>query len=194
MSVELGSGQEIVRVERHTTDPSFIRRVPKSRLAQRKGDAFFDTVHALNPGEVRLAIADSEAKSTDQNGTRPRLLGAVPVFDDAKGNVFGLVVVETDAVAEAERILDRHVGGQADIFITDGHGQIWVSSRPGRGVKAETATVNVATFVPKAAEFFNSDNTEPTLVIPESGVIANRIRLNSFDPASSVGIILRLAD
>ena len=194
MSMETGTVQEIVRVERHTTDPSSLRRVPKNRLARRKEDAFFHAVRALNPGEVRLAIIDPQADGGGRNWTRPRMLAAVPVYDEMRGNIFGMVVIETDAVAEAEGILNHHNGGDAEIFVTDGHGQVWVSSRPGRGVKIESTTANVAAFVPRAAEFFNPDNAEPALVMPEGGVIANRIRLDSQDPGSGIGVVLRLAD
>jgi hypothetical protein len=141
---------------------------------------------------VRLTVAGSETPGPVR--PRPRFLAAIPVYDEAKGTVFGLVVIETDAAAGAEQILDRHIGGRAEILITDGHGQVWVSSQPGRGVKVETAATNVATVVPGAAEFFNRDTTDLTLVLPESGVIANRVRPASFDPGSSIGVVLRLVD
>jgi hypothetical protein len=194
LSVEKDSAREVARVARVMTDLSFIRRVPKSRLTERKTDAFLNLVRALNPGEVRLAIAEPDANVAAQTGSRPRVLGAVPVYDDAKGNVFGLVMIETDATAEAERILGRDIGGDADIYITDGHGQIWLSSRAGRSDQIESGKENVTSFVPSTKEFFNPGNVESTLIAPEQGVIGYRIRLNPFDPAGSVGVVLRLAD
>jgi len=189
LSLEMGSIHEVGRVERHTSDPSFIRRITKGRLAEHKSSAFFDMVRTLNPGEVRLTISESE-----ENGARPRVLGAVPVYDEAKGDVFGLVVIETDAMAEIAAILSSYTSGRAEVFVTNGRGQIWVISRPGRGVKIATNESNVTNLIPATASFFRPNNAEPTLVIPESGVIANRIRLNPSDPASSVCIILRLAE
>ena len=194
LSVEMGSAEELVRVERHTTDPAFIRRVPKGRLAQRKGGAFFDEVRALSPGEVKLVIDESGANVERRNGFRPRLIGAVPVYDEARGNVFGLVTIETDAVADAEQILDRLSDRQTEVFITDARGRIWVASLPGRGVQVESGAANVSTFVPAARAFFNPENVELTLVIPEQGAIANRIRLNQFDVAGSIAVVLHLAD
>ena len=194
LSVETGSARELVCVERHTTDPSFIRRVPKGRLAQRNGDTFIDEVRALSPGEVKLLIADSSAQGGGRNGSRPRLIGAVPVYDEAKGSVFGLVTIETDAAADAQQILDRLPDRQTEIYITDGRGRVWASSQPGRGVQVEGGTANVSTFVSRAAAFFDPENIEPTLVIPQHGVIANRIRLNQFDQAGSIVVVMHLAD
>jgi hypothetical protein len=105
-----------------------------------------------------------------------------------------LVVIETDAMADAEQILDRLTGQQTEIFITDRRGQIWVTSQPGHGVQFETGTANVLTIVPAAKAFFSPENVEPTLVMPRHGVIANRVRLNQFDPSGSIAVILRLAD
>jgi serine/threonine protein kinase len=194
LSLEKGSAQEIVRVERQTSDPSFIRRVPKSRLAQRQGEAFLERVRTLGVGDVRLTIAEAEAAGNSQNGFRPRMLGFIPVYDDAKGSLFGCVVVETDAVGEALRILERHTGSQADIFITDGRGQIWASARPRRGIKAESVPVNVADIVPGAAGFFRNGNSEPTLENPANSIVALRIRHNLFEPGNNMAVVLHLAE
>ena len=194
LSVEMGSAEELVRVERHTTDPAFIRRVPKGRLAQRKSDPFFDEVRALSPGEVKLAVARSAADDDSRDGLHPRLIGGVPVYDEARGDVFGLVMIETDAVADAEQILDRLTDRQTEVFITDARGRIWGASQPGRGVQLEAGTANVSTFVPAAKAFFDSEGVERTLVDPQHGVIANGIRLNQFDVPGSIAIVLHLAD
>jgi serine/threonine protein kinase len=194
LSAQMGSVHDIVRVERQITDPMFIRRIPRSRLTERKGDPFFDEVLALNPGEVVLVIAESQADGAGPNRSRPHIVGAVPVYDEAKGNVFGLVQVETDLTAECARILERLGGRQAEIFITNQRGQVWVTSRPGHGVQSESATVNVATLVSYVTEFFQPDNVEPILFLPERGLIANRIPLNRFGSRSGLGVVLRLVD
>jgi hypothetical protein len=176
------------------TDSSFIRRVRKARLSQRKNDAFIDEVRLLSPGEVKLAIAESAGSGENRNGFRPRLVGAVPVYDEVKGDVFGLVMIATDAVADAKQILARLPDRQAEIFITDRRGQIWVTSLPGRGIQVETGTTNVSAVVPGTAAFFNPESAEPALSLPQHGVIANRIRLNALDAAGSLVTVLHLAD
>ncbi|HEV3145325.1 MAG TPA: serine/threonine-protein kinase [Gemmataceae bacterium] len=194
LSLEKGAAQEIVRVERQTSDPSFIRRVPKGRLSQRQNDAVLDSVRTLSVGEVRLAIAEADTTGASQNGFRARMLGFIPVYDDAKGSLFGCVVIETDAAAQALRILEHHNGSQADIFVTDGHGQIWASSRPRRGIKAESVPASVTDVVPGTAGFFRKGNVETTLESPAGGIVANRIRLNLFDAGSNVAIVLHLTE
>jgi serine/threonine protein kinase len=195
LSAETGTVTDLVRVERHTTDPSFIRKVPKGRHVQQIRDSFLDSVKALGPGEVRLGVADSsEATGPGRAGSRPRVIGAVPVYDEAKGTVFGLVVIEADVVVEAERILNTHAGSGAEMYVTSGAGQVWASSRPGSGVKAEPWGTGITTFLPGAADFFAADRTDPALVAPDAGVLANRIRLDPLDPASTVGVVLKLAE
>jgi hypothetical protein len=194
LRIESGSAHELVRVERHMTDPAFIRRVPKARLARRQGDDFLDEVRALSPGEVKLAIAESAGSGENRNGFRPRLVGAAPVYDEVKGDVFGLVMIETDAVADAEQILARLPDRQAEIFITDRRGQIWVTSLPGRGIQVEAGTTNVSAVVPGTAAFFNAESVEPALILPQHGVIATRIRLNALDAAGSLVTVVHLAD
>jgi hypothetical protein len=137
-----------------------------------------------------MAGDDASGKGTG----RPRIRAGVPVYDEVKGGPFGVVVVEIDFLAQAEHLLDRHTGGQSDVFITNRAGRIWARTQQGRGASTESGLADISAIFPRAAEFFRSNNYDSVLVAPDSGVVASRIRLNQTDAVCSVGIVARLAD
>ncbi|HVX13285.1 MAG TPA: serine/threonine-protein kinase [Pirellulales bacterium] len=190
LTVKEGTTREIVRVERQITDPAFIRRVPKSRLEERRNDTFFEAVSDLAPGEVRLVIAEPSADGAGLRASRPRVLAAVPVYNEASGELFGLATIETDMVADAEGILEGFAGREAEVFVTNSSGQIWATTRSGRAAGSS----NVAAIVPSVKEFFAANGAATAFVDASHGVVADRIRLNPYDSMGSIGLVLRLVD
>ena len=106
--VEGEAFQELVRVERHTRDPSRIRVVPKSRLRNATSSDYINRVLLRKPGDgltslVCDPLCDAGLESDDQVG----LVSAVPVYDDRTEDSFGVVMIECNINQVLRRQLNR---------------------------------------------------------------------------------------
>ena len=101
-SVVDGSFQEIVRVERHSTDHANIRNVPLSRLSGGAASEFMRSVMEQKPEEVHIALVGELTPCMIQD---LHLVAGVPVFDEKTEEAFGFVVIE----CRFYRLLDEHL-------------------------------------------------------------------------------------
>ncbi len=88
--------REIVRVERHSSDASTIRNVPKSRLNTDRIHESIASVVDKKPGEVHTSLACDTICSAENNNATVGLLASVPVYDPKTEEVFGFVVIRCD--------------------------------------------------------------------------------------------------
>lgn len=182
--------QEIVRVERHATDQSYIRRVPQSRLTTLEMTPIFKSVMELAPGDVRLSLDDQLSKNPRKNDHR-RIVGVIPVFDEHSGDLFGLVAIESNLVSQIQSILNGLDNRLGEIYITDAEGNVLVTSNPAFGVEVITHDLQISEIIPKTAEFFSKDSRKRYLS-DGSSYIAHRVQLDPTNAACNLGIVQRL--
>ncbi len=181
--------QEIVRVERHATDQSYIRRVPQSRLARLETTRLLTEVIEMEPGDVRFSLQETLAKSHAKTNNR-RLAAAIPIYDDQSGEAFGVVSIETNITRRIQTILNGLDERWGELYITDAEGGIWVTSHPSFGVKREASGMNITALVPETSVLF-SPNARQRFWSDGYSVIAQRVQLDATDASCSLGIVQR---
>ena len=102
--------REIVRVERHSSDASNIRSVPKSRLNAARIPESIAGVVDKKPGEVHTTLICDAICSADNCDETIGLLASVPVYDPKTEEVFGFVVINCDI----NQMLHQQMARQTD--------------------------------------------------------------------------------
>lgn len=88
---------ELVCVQRHSSDSSTVRVVPRSVLRSGPISDAIQRVSRQMPDEVRTSIVtESYASIEDEDEANLRLLSGVPVYDNDTEEVFGCVLLECD--------------------------------------------------------------------------------------------------
>ena len=130
-----GEGAEdIVRVERNPADPSLVRVVPESRLRTTKADELMPQVARLEPGDVKLSLA--ERASHDKGlSTDERLYVATPVYSDTSGECFGMTVIEADISQRILQVLQGVGTVDGELYVGDGQGHLWASANMESGAR-----------------------------------------------------------
>lgn len=135
--VEDDQFQELVRVERHSTDHATIRAIPRSRLRSGTISDFSRRVLSQNPDEVftSLSTAPLCGSSAGHSSEQPRLslVAGVPVFDETSEEVFGLVLIDCDLNRVLGRELNRRFTAQ-DVVVACDTFQIIMHSNDKQGV------------------------------------------------------------
>ncbi len=185
-------GTDLVRVERHLTDVSYVRRVPESRLGSFADPEILKQAVLRSPGDILLTIR--RQSNTDTSLLQDvRLFASTPVFDETTGDLFGFVTIETNLLGRIVQFLERVEQQTANIHITDSGGQVWVSDDPVTGVDITPRDRNVADVIPGAAAFFQ--NTEKRHQLNrEEAWIAGKVSLDPANPQLKVGVVLQLAE
>ncbi|MCA9172951.1 MAG: serine/threonine protein kinase [Planctomycetales bacterium] len=98
------SVHERVRVERHSSDPSITRIVPRSRLMSYDATDFARQVMLQNPGETCFTMSQ-DCRCPDSSCDM-RLVAGVPIYDARSEEPFGFVTIECDL----RRVLQRQAG------------------------------------------------------------------------------------
>ena len=127
---------EIVRVERNSSDRSFVRRLPQSRLYAAPADQLMNTAAMREPGDVKMSL-DPRPRYADGAGQVQRLAVATPVYSDITGDCFGMALIEADISASIEEVL-LGLGVHCEVFVLDGQGQLWATAHPKDGVHVAT--------------------------------------------------------
>ncbi len=183
--------QEIVRVERQTTDQGYIRRMPQSRLASLTMSTFFKDALEMAPGEVKISLTERISGKHANTGLR-RMIAAIPVFDEQSGETFGLVAIETHVTSQIQNILSGLDGRLGEIYITDAAGKVLVTSNPKFGVEVVTQEMNISDHISDTAHFF-SEGSRQRYLSDESSFIVRRVQLDVTDTACSLGIVQKLS-
>ena len=109
---EQGQFKELVRIERHINDISNVRSIPASRLASGELTPCIQKGLDGKPDDVYVALTsecpDAAAASQVGNSVAPRLVAAVPVFDEVTEQLFGFVMIE----ASLERLIENQIRGR----------------------------------------------------------------------------------
>jgi hypothetical protein len=187
-TIEDDGAKEVVRVERHSHDASYVRRVPASRLATLAADdSRILAAEGQQPAEVKLFVEAPQGDQAGEAARRVRLSGVVPVYDEQSGKLFGVVTITTDLTKRVREILIDLDDRTSEIFITGNDGQIWAASTPTFGVEVETRGRNVAELVPGSEELFAGG--EPHLAADNRKWLAHRVELDPGDADTIVGVV-----
>jgi len=185
-------GVDVVRVERHIGDATYVRRVPESRLGPFSNAELLKQTTALSPGDILLTIhGQSSSPHVARRGVR--LVASTPVYDETTGDLFGLVAVETNLLNRIVQFLERVEQRTASIYITDSDGHIWVSDDPEIGVDVKTRDISVVDIIPETADFFSRTEQHGRLDL-NSGWIAGRVALEPGNTKTTVSVVLQLWD
>ncbi len=135
LAYESASGEgsnDVVRVERNPADPSVVRVLPASRLLTVETDTLMNSVSTLGPGDVRLSL-NTRTRHVERPNQKDRLSVAAPIFSDAAGNFFGMIVIELDISKRIRDVLLSQGSFNGEIYIADGEGQLLVSADTDEG-------------------------------------------------------------
>lgn len=122
-----GKFTEIVRVERHSTDSSSIRSVPRSRLRTEKSSDHINSILLQQPDEVLTSlVCDPLCEKDNACAHDVGLAVGVPVYDERTEDVFGLVMINCDINQLLRRQMSRRSNAAeivvaCDIFHTMMH-------------------------------------------------------------------------
>lgn len=126
--------EDIVRAERSPGDPTYVRVLPASRLLSLKADPLIAAVSELNPGDLKYSL-EPRARHGEGSSRAERLAVATPIYSDASGDFFGMTVIEADASKRVREVLTELGAVDCEIFVADGHGEVWGSTDPRNGVR-----------------------------------------------------------
>ena len=183
-------GKEVVRVERYTSDASYVRRVSPGRLSPYADGDLLTKTATLPPGEIWLSIHQPK---TTQTSSQPgvRLLALTPVYDESTGDLFGIVVIESNLQRHLVELLSSIEQSSAEIYVANSSGQLWVSDRQGTDVEIANGDISITTIIPESAEFLKS-NQIGIHVERIEGWIADRLLLGATNPQNEVNVFLQL--
>ena len=119
-NVTEGQFTELVRVERHSTDATSIRVVPRSRLRTEKASKHFHSLVTKKPDEVLTSLVcdplcEKEATCLEDVG----LAVGVPVYDEKTEEVFGVVMIICNVDQLLRKQMDRRMGAAEIIVACD---------------------------------------------------------------------------
>jgi len=111
---------ELVRVERHSTDQTSIRIVPRSRLRTDKISGYIKSVVEQKPEEVLTSLVeDPLCERTNGCAETVGLLSATPVFDNKTEDIYGVVMINCDLNSLLRQQMNRRMSASEIIIACD---------------------------------------------------------------------------
>ncbi len=187
--------KQIVRVERNRFDRTTIEAVPGARMISLSDDAAEHRVAVLKPGDVamsNLSAADMATHQADHDSEQHHLTLqlAVPIYDDADGELFGAVSLAVDL----EYLLaewSRDTAAQS-VLLADRQGNVMAVFQPESGRDFAWHPEDNAALLPTS--FVDSRQTEykvpPTDKHP-GGLFAIKVPIDPRHPENFVILIVR---
>ncbi len=188
------AAQEIVRVERHSADGSFVRVLPETRLGEYEKRGDLEATLSLNPGDVYMvdsASLEHEGVSSEANGFT--LLAATPIYDESSGEVFGIISIESNVEQILEYLLDSTAHAASNVYVTDGSGTVLMHHAHDRGLQTALAGRSIGSLIPALSQFFAADQVSDT-VTDDAHYHAVKVRLESRRAATVIGLVLTFDD
>ena len=188
------SADEIVRVERHSADISSIRVVPTSRLGKFEKRSNLASILEMKPDDVFMI----DSASVEQEGVTSgfadyTLLAATPIYEEQSGNVFGIVVIETDIEQILTFLLESATSTAANVYVTDGKGKILMHASHQRGTQTTLSGRPIASIVTELRDFFGPAQISDTMTDGGS-YYALKVRLESRLESTVIGLVFTLHD
>lgn len=186
--------QEIVRSDRNRAG-NWVRTVPESRLHKFEPSDRVEEWTGMKPGDVLLRAT---SQLTDNVPTQNRdglvIVAGTPVFSEATGDLFGLVIIEMDLrflFLEQLKAIGRE---SIEVLITDEKGEVLLRYLNGSPSTIHTGKA-IAEILPETASLFDADS-DVTTYSDGRTVLARRVKLNeaSAQVGLELGVIVRLLD
>lgn len=125
--------REMVRVERHSTEHSNIRSIPKSRLLSHDLSDYLREVMRQKPEEVLSSLVCDPM--CDQTCDRARLVAGVPVYDERSEEEYGFILIDLDLDRVFRKQMERRSSACEVVVACDTH-HILMHSRDNLMVEA----------------------------------------------------------
>jgi predicted acylesterase/phospholipase RssA len=187
-------GQEIVRVERYEKESALVHMVPQKRLnvITLDNDKLKDAKR-LRPGEIRIFCTEvMRDGSMEQQTSNKQLIAAAAIHDDDTGELFGFVVLELNLESAIGNLLLPDTESVDNIYITDQAGTILLGSGADAVTESSANEAKIVTLVPQTAGFLVPGNLDRMLTDNDK-FVALKVRLDSNDPASVIGVVIRIS-
>lgn len=132
--VKDGNFQELIRIERQSSEVSNVRKIPASRLASGPLTTCMQKALLGNPDEVYVALA-SDCPKAGQLNEASRLAATVPVFDLETEEEFGFVMIEANLDRLTENLIRDRFRTPGRLFVLDNDCRVLLQlDRSGRRV------------------------------------------------------------
>lgn len=132
--VKDGNFQELIRIERQSSETSNVRKIPASRLASGPLTSCMQKALVGNPDEVYVALASDCPKPGELNEAS-RLAATVPVFDLETEDEFGFVMIEANLDRLTENLIRDRFRTRGRLFVLDNDCRVLLQlDRTGRRV------------------------------------------------------------
>jgi predicted acylesterase/phospholipase RssA len=192
-ALEEYGGQEIVRVERYEKESALVHTVPQDRLnVIALGNDKLKEAKRLRPGEIKVFCSEvTRDGSTKQQSSSKQLIAAAAIHDVDTGELFGFVVLELNLASAIGNLLLPAMESVDNVYITDQEGTVLLSSRADAVAKSSESDSKIVTLAPQTAGFLDPDNQAKTLT-DHDNFVALKIWLDPNDPASVVGVVIRI--
>jgi predicted acylesterase/phospholipase RssA len=192
LELDESGGREIVRVERYTKESALVHTVPVSRLAVVTAEKSLGETSQLLPGEVKAFC--TELNRTGQANKRfpdKRLIAAAAVHDADNEDFFGIVVLELDLESTVGTLLAPASESLDTVYITDQEGVVLLNSDASSVGKSSVVETNIVTLVPQTAGFLALGN-QAKMLTDQRSFVALKTRLDPDNPASAIGVVIRI--
>lgn len=132
--VKDGHFQELIRIERQSSEASNVRKIPASRLTSGPLSSCMQKALQGNPDEVYVALASDCPKPGELNEAS-RLAATVPVFDLETEEEFGFVMIEANLDRLTETLIRDRFRTRGRLFVLDNDCRVLLQlDRSGRRV------------------------------------------------------------
>lgn len=148
--------EEIVRVERNSTEHANVRSIPKSRLRNEVLSQYMKDVMTRNPEEVHTSlVCNPMSDSCLIEGDDLRLVAGVPVFDQVSEELFGIVLIECDLDRVIKQQMERRMTA-ADVVVACDTFHVMMHNNTAKGWLEENVGRPVESILPKFNEAVDS--------------------------------------
>ena len=141
--------EELVRVERNSTEHANVRSIPRSRLRTESLSQYVKNVMDQDPEEVHTSlVCNPMSDSCLIEGDELRLVAGVPVFNQQTEELFGLVLIECDLDRVIKQQMDRRMTA-ADVVVACDTFHVMMHNHTSKGWIDESVGRPVASILPK---------------------------------------------
>ncbi len=171
--------RELVRVERHSSDVSNIRPIPRSRLRDEPTNQMVELLMQEKPEEVLISLCN-RAQSIKSRLNQLRLGAGVPVFDEITEDPFGFVFIECDLLRVLDREIRNRVRNACDVIVTDEKFSVILHEEKGRGRVENTIGFELRHLISDIQPAMDRLRYENEFVdLQDRNLFANRVFLDS---------------
>ncbi|QDT37714.1 serine/threonine-protein kinase [Stratiformator vulcanicus] len=184
---------EIVRVERGSFAGGIPQVLPESRLASFPIDKAGLLVRSLKPGEVlvldRTVLTVPEAVFSRDHLV---LVAGTPIYDQATGEVFGIVAIESNLERMVRELISRVVRPTERVLVLDSKNHVRIDYQEATGFREIPEQVRGEAVVPALDGFLKQ--TVDTEFSDKRDIYAVKIRFDPRQPDSVITLVLMNAE